>query len=526
MTDAAIRPNDGPIAGSQSVSAQALQAVRRDVFDQAALLKVVDDRVGRLTEAIESLDDRGRTEIGGIKDALGDLQGSFGGLADRQTADAISRDRGLAALQSAFDGLGERQAADATSRDGSLAALQKSLDGLSKRQAADAASLTVRLDALQDVLTRVAAFEMIRAELQDALDEIAALKSTRKADLARIHSLAHDRDALENELQANAARHRQESATYRTTRAAPALPPVVAPEPPPPPPPVHVEPEPPAAATPAPVAINTLRRPTGATPMPAFTRKGPLDAAQAQILLDQARAAMRARDWAAGIAAYSAFLSYQPAKPGPWKQFGHALKESGDLGAAEQAYFRALALDASDVDTAIHLGHVLKNQDLRDQAAEVFAAALQMDPKSEAARDGLDSMGYPWPDLQRTSRVETPRLSFLKRYEAKKALAKAKRAARARDWMSAAELYGRLLETSPANTRLLIQRGHAFKEMGQLERAESLYREALGFEPLNSDAQLHIGHIRKLQGDAEGARASYLHAVRFNPDNQDALDEL
>jgi len=260
--------------------------------------------------------------------------------------------------------------------------------------------------------------------------------------------------------------------------------------------------------------------------MPVLTRQGPLDAAHAQTLLEPAKAAMRSRNWPAAVEAYSAFLSYQPSKAGPWKQFGHALKEMGDLGSAEHAYFRALALDPSDADTPIHLAHVLKNQDQLDLAAEVFAGALQMNPGSEEARNGLSFMGYPVPDFQAPQRAATPRLSFVQRYLFKKGLARAKHAARSRDWTAAAEAYGKLIGSAPTNTRLLIQRGHAFKEMGQLDKAAALYREALAIEPLNSDAHLQLGHILKLQGDPEAARASYLRAVRFNPDNQSALDEL
>ena len=466
-----MRPNDGPIAGSQSTSAQTLQAVRSDVVEQAAVLKAIDGRVERLAEIVGSLDTRNQAEIGAMQGALGDLQDSLGGLGERQGSEA--------------------------------------------------ASLALRLDALQDVLSRIAAFETLRAELDGAREEITALRTARKTDLIRIHSLAEDRDALESEIQANAARHRQELSQYRAPRPAPAMPPVAS-----------VEAAPRAAkateTTPAqaPADAQVVRRLTGKTPMPVLTRQGALDPAHAQALLDPAKAAMRARNWGAAAEAYATFLSYQSAKPGPWKQFGHAIKEMGDLGGAEHAYYRALALDASDVDTAIHLGHVLKNQDLRDQAAEVFAAALQMDPQSQAARDGLESMGCPLPDIQKMSRVKTPRIPFFKRYLFNKELAKAKRAARSRNWQAAADLYGKVLESTPANTRLLIQRGHSFKELGQLDRAEALYREALALEPLNSDAYLHVGHARKLQGDAEGARASYLRAVRYNPDNQDALDEL
>src|SRR2546422_349451 len=75
-------------------------------------------------------------------------------------------------------------------------------------------------------------------------------------------------------------------------------------------------------------------------------------------LLWSGKAVDRQEFWREREAAYRAELSLDPSLKHIWVQYGHTLKEQGQLDAAEQAYRRSLALDETLADTNLQLGHV------------------------------------------------------------------------------------------------------------------------------------------------------------------------
>lgn len=77
----------------------------------------------------------------------------------------------------------------------------------------------------------------------------------------------------------------------------------------------------------------------------------------------------------------------QPQDAALWVQLGHALKESGELAAAEQAYRRAQKITPNDHDIALQLGHALKLQKRLDEAAQAYALSDQLAPINHAAEE-------------------------------------------------------------------------------------------------------------------------------------------
>lgn len=237
-----------------------------------------------------------------------------------------------------------------------------------------------------------------------------------------------------------------------------------------------------------------------------------------------AREAFKSGRWAEAVSLYRDYLSYHPRRSAPWKQFAHALKENGQYALAERAYFRSLALDPTDVDTALHLGHLLKNHGKIDLAAEVFVGALKTRPDHIELRHSLGDLGKALPELTPPP-LARPALKGLKAWIFKQRVARAQNAMKAQRWRDAAALYRKLADQRQ-DARLIVQYGHALKEGGDISGAEQAYRRALDLMPLSSDAWLQLGHALKLRGDAAEARLSYDAAVRLGPDNADALREI
>src|SRR5438128_141783 len=105
-------------------------------------------------------------------------------------------------------------------------------------------------------------------------------------------------------------------------------------------------------------------------------------------------------------------------------------------------------------------------------------------------------------------------------------IARADRARDARDWQSAARLYGEALAASPERPDIWVQYGHALKESGRRDEAEQAYRKSLAISADEADTHLQLGHLLKLTGRTDEAGESYLRALQLDPDQDDATREL
>lgn len=104
------------------------------------------------------------------------------------------------------------------------------------------------------------------------------------------------------------------------------------------------------------------------------------------MLADRAR---DAGDWTLAARHYREALGKNPANPGIWVQYGHALKEGGNAAEAEKAYRKAVELDGRDADGHLQLGHVLKMQGRREEAMAAYMRALALEPALPPAASEL-----------------------------------------------------------------------------------------------------------------------------------------
>ncbi len=103
----------------------------------------------------------------------------------------------------------------------------------------------------------------------------------------------------------------------------------------------------------------------------------------------------RARDagrWLEAAQTYRTYLESVPADTAIWVQFGHCLKESGDLLGGERAYRHAETLNPDDADIHLQLGHVLKLQGKTNLAAESYRHTYALEPLLGTHRE-LRSLG-------------------------------------------------------------------------------------------------------------------------------------
>jgi tetratricopeptide (TPR) repeat protein len=113
-----------------------------------------------------------------------------------------------------------------------------------------------------------------------------------------------------------------------------------------------------------------------------------------------AESARDAGQWELAVELYRKALDRYPRNSGVWVQYGHALKESGELrdpnklARAESAYRKALLLDPGVADSHLQLGHVLKLQGKTEEAKASYLRAFALDPSMPDPLQELSGLGW------------------------------------------------------------------------------------------------------------------------------------
>ena len=110
-------------------------------------------------------------------------------------------------------------------------------------------------------------------------------------------------------------------------------------------------------------------------------------------LRDAGDAARDRRDWLEAARLYRQYLARDPGAAGIWVQYGHALKESGELDGAGLAYARALSLEETNADTHLQIGHLHKVKGDTAAAVQSYKSAMKLDPVHPDAAKELRGLG-------------------------------------------------------------------------------------------------------------------------------------
>lgn len=258
-------------------------------------------------------------------------------------------------------------------------------------------------------------------------------------------------------------------------------------------------------------------------------------------VLTRADEARGHRDWPAAAELYQSHLSSKPRDFAIWVQLGHALKEAGRLVDALVAYSEALALNDRDSDLLLNLGHLHKLMGSCHAAADCYRRSVTLDGNADALAE-LDQLGTTLGEttggLAVRAQASTISDQFtllpaslrtwvlrLRKLRGRQAQRLGDEARDRLDWVAAAEHYRRHIKVWPDHFPILVQLGHALKELRQFNDALNSYKMAVQIDPNNSDLLLNLGHLFKLMGDDTAAIAHYQLSVRQNG-NTDAAGEL
>jgi tetratricopeptide (TPR) repeat protein len=179
-------------------------------------------------------------------------------------------------------------------------------------------------------------------------------------------------------------------------------------------------------------------------------------------LRDEGDEAMRQRDWPKAVQLYRSYLIHHTDDAPILVQFGHALKELGQIEAALAAYSKAVAAAPADGDAQLHLTNLLRSLD-KDKAA--LPAVDEVSPILRADRER---------DLKK--------------------------------WSVAARYYSEHLEDHPRDAGIWVQLGHMLKEASLFDEAIYAYQVAKRLETEPSDVAIHLAELLTRMGRAAEAK--------------------
>lgn len=185
-------------------------------------------------------------------------------------------------------------------------------------------------------------------------------------------------------------------------------------------------------------------------------------------------------------------LALQPKNGAVHRAWGRYLSSQKEFKKAEEAYRKAIQLNAKDASAYMDLGNLyLGGLNRPSQAAKAFTSAVKLAPNEANAHFGLGTS-----------------YSLLKR--AKEALAELEEAVR----------------LAPNNPVAYMALGNLHQEQQDYDKALAAYTSALKIEPRFVDASMAKGDLLAAQGRFDEATQSYKGVVELDPNRAHAYNNL
>jgi tetratricopeptide (TPR) repeat protein len=201
-------------------------------------------------------------------------------------------------------------------------------------------------------------------------------------------------------------------------------------------------------------------------------------------LVQQAQAEMMLLQGAGGDAAtlYAELIEQEPASPKLWNELGVASHQVGALDRAEEAYRRALELDAQYALACNNLGVVRFYRGETEDAEQAFRAALR---EGRAMPDVWRNLGQLF---QRAGRFE-----------------------------EASSAYRSAVDLDPRAALAWTGLGTLMLERGAPQRAREALVRAIEVDPDLAEARYHLAFALSALGDYQGALRETRRALELNP---------
>lgn len=197
-------------------------------------------------------------------------------------------------------------------------------------------------------------------------------------------------------------------------------------------------------------------------------------------LLETGLAAQQQGDFAAAIAAFRQFLSFNPGNVEALGLLGNALQQSGEVAASVAVYADALALQPTNAVLQNNAGVALRQLSYLDDALDCFLNAINSVPYYADAWLNIGSV------LNMQGRLD-----------------------------HAATAFNRVIELEPQNPKVHVGLGNTFARAGMFDAALTSYETALLLDPENIDAKWGRGLANLTIGKWDTAWDDYELRFKF-----------
>lgn len=220
---------------------------------------------------------------------------------------------------------------------------------------------------------------------------------------------------------------------------------------------------------------------------------------------------------------------------------GFGLWQSGDMGAAEQAFRQGLAIDPANAPANFYLGDILSRGGIHDEARSYFElasglggsspqvfqarAALQADIVSRRSiycSNNANSFSSRLVIAGCSAVIESGQGSNTDRSEAFHARALANQSEG--NITNAVADFTEAIRLDPTFPSIPVNRGNLYSREGDYVRALADYNEALRVDPRHTNAYFNRGNTYYLMGDIAQAIMDYGRALRLDPRDAYALN--
>jgi protein O-GlcNAc transferase len=223
-----------------------------------------------------------------------------------------------------------------------------------------------------------------------------------------------------------------------------------------------------------------------------YRRAERIDPDACEVILNLGRALSDSGDHAGAIQYLQRAIVRFPDKAAQaYVYLGAVLDKMGDLGAAAEAYGKALGREPRNMHALLNLAKVLQAQGKSDAAVESFHMALAIKPDFALAHNSLGNA------LRDQGRLE-----------------------------AAVESFQKALALRPDLAEAHINLGNALRDQGKLDAAVESLQKALALKPEFALAHSNLGSVLQDQGKIEAAVESFRKALSISPDFAEAYDNL
>jgi len=246
--------------------------------------------------------------------------------------------------------------------------------------------------------------------------------------------------------------------------------------------------------------------------------------------LNRAAARSELKDYEGALADYDQAIKINPNVVESFIKRGELHAKQSEYPPAVEDYSQALRLSPKNTSALLNRGAAYKKIGDYQKAINDYSTALKLDPGSfdaikeradcRALSNDLDGAIEDYEYLLKKNKSGATGLRF---QLAEVQLKKGSKGSAEENFKQVIAYYSKNLKGSRKNGEYYLQRGLAYAQLGETDKAISDLQEASAWKADEATTRYHLGKLKLGKGDSKGAITDLSEAIRLNPKYSPAL---